>query len=73
METVGINASYLLMQCGIPFLLIITWLILAWVALRQLRKRPLADNAKAIWAALIICVPLLGAVAFFIVQPSEEM
>ena len=72
MEAVGINVGYLLVQCGLPFIFIVIWFLLALAALRQLRKRPLADSALAVWAALIVCVPLLGAAAFFIVQPGEH-
>ena len=71
MEAIGINAGYLLVQCGLPLLFIVIWFLLAVVALRQLRKRPLSDVAQAVWAVLIVGVPVLGAAAFFIVQPGE--
>lgn len=70
MESVGINVSYLLVQCGIPFIFIVIWFMLALAALRQLRQRPLSDVAQAVWAVLIVGVPVLGAAAFFIVQPG---
>ncbi len=71
MEAVGINVGYLLAQCLVPLLLVAIWFLPALAALRQLRTRPLSDVAQAIWAALIVIVPLLGAIAFFIIQPSK--
>jgi hypothetical protein len=70
MEAIGINIGYLLVQCGLPLLFIAIWFLLALAALRQLRQRPLSDVAQAVWAVLIVGVPLLGAAAFFIVQPG---
>ena len=71
MEAVGINVGYLLVQCGLPLILLVVWVLPALVALRQLRERPLSDVAQAVWAVLIVGAPLLGTAAFFIVQPGE--
>ena len=49
------------------------WLIPALVALVQLRGRNLADTARALWAALIVAVPLVGSVAFWIVKPGQTI
>ncbi len=70
MEHFGLHLGYLLIQlCNFAFLL--AWLVAAVVALLQLRNAELPPTAKAVWAALVCFVPVLGAIAFFIVRPSE--
>jgi hypothetical protein len=51
-----------------PFVVYLAFAIPAFVALRT---RALDDATRAIWA-LIITVPLAGAVAFAIVQPGRR-
>lgn len=41
-------------------------------ALFGLRGRALPPVAKVAWAALIVVMPFMGALAFFIVQPQPE-
>jgi hypothetical protein len=48
------------------------WLILALFALFQLRHHELPETARAIWAALILLVPIVGALAFWIVKPGKQ-
>ncbi len=52
-------------------LVILVWPVLSLAALFSLRNRPLTGVAQAIWAFLIILIPVLGPLAFFIVQPSD--
>ena len=52
-------------------LLVIASLILAGVALVGLRKAKLSTTAAALWALIIILMPFLGAIAYFIVNPHE--
>jgi uncharacterized membrane protein YhaH (DUF805 family) len=68
MQELGINPGYLLIQCLIPFL----WITLSVFALLRLRTRTLPEVARAVWAALILIIPVLGALAFFIVQPGDK-
>jgi hypothetical protein len=37
-----------------------------------LRRRPLDEISQAIWALAIISVPIIGAVAFVILQPGRR-
>ncbi len=70
MEHVGVHPAFFLIQlCN--FALLLTWLVASVVALLQLRKAELPPTAAAIWAAVICIVPVLGAIAFFIVRPGE--
>ena len=53
-------------------LLLIVWVIMAVVTLFQLRGKNLPATPKAIWALIILGIPILGAVAFFIVKPEDN-
>ena len=46
-------------------------LVLAIVALLALRRRPLAETPRFLWALLILLAPILGPVVFFIVRPEN--
>jgi hypothetical protein len=52
--------------------LVSLWIVLALVALRRLRGAPVSELARAIWAALIVLVPLLGALAFLIARSQAR-
>jgi hypothetical protein len=71
METLGINLGLLITQL-VSFLIIGGYPILSLVALFVLRRNRLTGTNQAIWALLIIAVPFLGALAFFIVKPTED-
>lgn len=61
------------LNIGVSELLILgAWPILSLVALFALRSRPLTGVAQAIWALLIIVIPVLGPLAFFIVAPRDN-
>ena len=45
--------------------------ILAIIALLSLRRRPMDEIPRFLWAILIVLMPLLGPVVFFIVQPES--
>lgn len=53
-------------------ILLLAWPIASILALLGLRRRELPETPLAIWAVLIIIVPLLGAIAFLIVQPGDS-
>lgn len=57
---------------AINLLVTLAWLVLLGFALRSLRQRPLSDEAKALWAGLILIIPFLGAIAFWIVVPGQR-
>ncbi len=50
--------------------MVVAWLILTVVGLWSLRQRSLPEPARAIWAALIVLVPLAGTLARLIVRPG---
>ena len=53
-------------------LFFLSWVPLSIYALVQLRYPRISEVARVLWAALIISVPYLGAIAFLIVRPDEE-
>ena len=57
---------------GLNILIVLAWIVLTIVTLFQLKDRPLSTTAKVLWVIVVCCIPILGAVAFFIIQPSEE-
>ena len=71
MESLGINLGLLITQL-VSFLVIGGYPILSLVALFSLRRNRLTGTNQAIWALLIIAIPFLGALAFFIAKPTEN-
>ncbi len=68
MEPVGSG-----LNVGISELLIVClWPILSLIALYVLRNRSLTGIAQAIWALIIIAIPVMGPLAFFIVMPKDR-
>lgn len=53
-------------------LILLGWIVLSLIAWFKLRDRNLPPTTKAVWA-LVICVPILGAIAFWIVNPNEAI
>lgn len=69
MESLGINSEYLIVQlalCGIGPLLG----LIALIALR--RTANLTGTGRILWALVIIAVPILGSLAFFMVMPGKS-
>jgi|AutmiccommuBRH23_1029490.scaffolds.fasta_scaffold00025_29 hypothetical protein len=67
----GFGFGYVLMQVFF-FLLLIGWIVASIVALFALRKVKLSSIARALWALIIVGVPVLGVIAYFIIRPTEE-
>lgn len=67
MEMLGINWAYLLVQtliCGV-------YPLLSLIALFALRTSRLTGMVQVLWVLVIVAIPVLGALAFFIVRPSD--
>ena len=50
----------------------IAWPGFALLALLALRGRGLAGTALALWVLIIVAVPVLGPLAYFILRPGES-
>jgi len=62
---------YEIILVALNSILLLAWPVASIIALFGLRQRQLEEIPRAIWAVLIAIVPLLGAIAFLIVQPGE--
>lgn len=71
MDSLGINFGYLFIQV-FNLALVGGWLVLAVVGLFQLRHLDLPEIARAIWALVILVIPIAGALAFWIVRPGRQ-
>lgn len=67
----GFSFAHVLMQVFI-FLLLIGWVVASIVALFALRNVKLSSIAKALWVLIILGIPVLGVIAYFIIKPKEE-
>ncbi len=63
---------YEIILVSLNLILLLAWPVASIIALIGLRQRQLEEIPRAIWAVLIVIVPLLGAIAFLIVQPGES-
>lgn len=68
MDALGINGWVLLIQ-AIPLILFIG---LPIVSLIDLAKKKMSGTPLAVWALIICALPLLGALAYWIVKPTAE-
>ena len=69
MEVMSISASELLVEA----LIMILFFGLPIISLIALEKRKLSSLPLAIWAVLIVVVPLMGSIAYWIIRPTAEM
>jgi uncharacterized membrane protein YhaH (DUF805 family) len=66
----GLNAGYLLVQL-ISLAIVVAWIVLLVMCLVRLRATNLSSTTKAIWVLILAAIPVLGAVAYLIVKPTE--
>ena len=68
MEAIGINFGFLLVQV----LAVLVWLGLPVITLLHLRNQKLSGVPLVLWVLLICAIPILGALAYWIVKPPAE-
>lgn len=64
----GINYNLLLVQMLVGF----GWIAFSIISLFSLRRKKLSGAALAVWVFVICALPVLGPLAFWIIQPSGE-
>jgi hypothetical protein len=67
MDALGINVGLLFVQ-----LLPIVLIAFPVISLFDLSKKKLSGTALALWVLIICAVPLLGALAYWIIKPTAE-
>ena len=70
MDERGIHLSLLVAQL-FNFALLATWLLLVLITLVQVSRSKIGEWERIAWAALIVLVPLLGAIAFLLARPRN--
>lgn len=71
MENWGISTGFLMIQL-FNLLLLCGWPIYSLVTLFALRSKNLTGTRQAIWVLIVIAIPFLGSLAFWIIQPAGE-
>ncbi|NTV36571.1 MAG: hypothetical protein HGA53_06420 [Anaerolineaceae bacterium] len=71
MDWAALQPGYFLAQ-ALSILVLIAWPVLIISTLLMLKRRKLTSNLKALWALMIIAIPIFGAIAFLIIQPTEN-
>jgi hypothetical protein len=69
----GINWVLLILELLGFLVLLIAWIILGIKALLQLRHRQMLWVMRLAWALIIVLIPFLGALAFFLTQPAKAI
>ena len=52
--------------------ILLCWPVLSVLALLDLRRRRLSEAARPFWAILVVAIPFLGPVAFWMVGPRQS-
>ena len=68
MDPFGINGWFLFTQV----IFVILFIGLPVIALIDLAKKKMSGTPLALWVLIICAVPLLGAIAYWIVKPTAE-
>ena len=68
MQTLGMNWGILI----INLLMVGSWPFFSIIALLALRRSRITGTSQALWALLVIAIPILGALAFFLVKPGQN-
>ena len=66
----GIDWTMVAMQ-SLSLFILVGWIVLAIVAFVRLRRCRMDQVARALWALVIALVPIIGALAFFIVDSGK--
>jgi hypothetical protein len=71
MDGFGLNAGFLLIQL-FNLALICGWPLLSLGTVFALRQHKLTGTLQAVWVLIVVAVPFLGALAYWIVRPTSE-
>jgi hypothetical protein len=71
MDSLGLNLGFLLVQI-LSLLVVFGWIAFVIVSLFNLRTKKLTGTPLVMWVLIICAIPVLGALAYWIVKPSAE-
>ena len=71
MDIWGLNTGYLIIQL-FNVALLCGWPILSLVTLFALRSKKLRGMKQAIWVLIVIAIPYLGSLSYWIIKPIED-
>ena len=54
------------------FILIFLWLIPVLIACARLRKESIDETAKAVWALIILIVPVVGSITYLMLFTGRQ-
>jgi len=70
METFALNTGYLLIQL-LNLGIFLAWVFWVWWSLSKLRKIILSTDLKMIWTLLIVFLPIIGGLAFWMLHKND--
>lgn len=71
MDSIGLNTGHVLVQY-LFLLLVLTWTALSLGAIFSLRSKQLDGQTQVLWVLAIPLVPILGALAFWIINLGQQ-
>lgn len=71
MELTGFSFEYLFVML-FNILILAAWPVFSLITLFSLRRSGLKGITLALWVLIILVVPLLGALAYWIIKPTED-
>jgi hypothetical protein len=69
MDSLGVNLPFLAIQL-LNLALLCGWPVLSVTTIFALRKKKLPGTQQALWVLIILAIPLLGALSFWVIQPA---
>ena len=55
------------------FIVLVLWVLFTVHTLMTIRQRKLDNLTALLWVAIILCAPILGIVAFWLVDPQPKL
>ena len=71
MDNWGIHTGSLVIQL-FNLALLCSWPIISLVTLLALKSKKLTGTNQAIWVLIVIAIPFLGSLAYWMIKPTEE-
>ncbi len=57
---------------GLNLLVLGAWIVLIAASLMRLRRCRMDQTARALWTLIVVLIPVVGALAFFVVEPGSR-